>query len=374
MKMKFTIQKNEIVSVLAKIQGLAGRRSSLAITECIRMTISESGLQIIATDLETGYEGNFPVEGETPGTIAISARKFYEIVREFPESKILIQESENRRVDIGNKNVQYHIKGMNPEDFPTTPTLEDVNYFTVDAVALKRMIDKTIVVSGIGEDKKPHINGVYFERLTDRKPTVIRMVSTDGSRLSKFDFELPDDASVPEGPGVLIPKKGLNEVSKFLPDSGTVKAAVHESYFVVAGSQETIYIRMLEGQFPQYEDIILREDGHQIVVDKERFHHMVKRMSILCNDSYRAALFTFDADELIINATNPDIGESKEDMPIAYKGGKIQAAFNPKFFIDTMNSIEDKEIIINLKSEERPCLIEGKEDKSYLSAIMPMRV
>lgn len=372
--MKFTIQKNEIVNVLAKIQGLAGRRSSLAITECIRIDVSDRGLQIIATDLETGYEGNFPVEHEDPGTLAISARKFYEIVREFPDSNILIEESENRRVDIGNQNVQFHIKGMNPEDFPTTPTIEDVDYFTIDASSFKKMIDKTIVVSGIGEDKKPHINGVFFERLSDRTPAAIRMVSTDGSRLSKYDFHLPDDAIVTEGAGVLIPKKGLNEVSKFLPDSGTVQVGIHESYFVVASSRETIYIRLLEGQFPQYEDIIVREGGQNILVNKERFHHMVKRMSILCNDSYRAALFTFDADELVINATNPDIGESKEDMPISYKGGKIQAAFNPKFFIDTVNSIDDDEIIINILSEERPCLIEGKEDKSYLSAIMPMRV
>lgn len=372
--MKFTIQKNDIVNVLAKIQGLTGRRSSLAITECIRINVSDSGLQIIATDLETGYEGHFPVEHETPGTMAISARKFYEIVREFPDSKILIDESENRLVDIGNKNVQFHIKGMNPEDFPTTPTIEDVDYFSVDASSFKKMIDKTIVVSGIGEDKKPHINGVFFERLSDRTPPVIRMVSTDGSRLSKYDFQFPDDASVTQGPGVLIPKKGLNEVSKFLPDSGTVQVGIQESYFVVASSRETIYIRLLEGQFPQYEDIIERENGQKIVVGKERFHHMVKRMSILCNDSYRAALFTFDADELVINATNPDIGESKEDMPISYKGGKIQAAFNPKFFIDTVNSIDDNEIVINIKSEEQPCLIEGKEDKSYLSAIMPMRV
>jgi DNA polymerase-3 subunit beta len=247
--MKFTIQKNEIVDVLSKIQGLAGRRSSLAITECIRITVSESGLQIVATDLETGYEGNFTVEGETPGTIAISARKFYEIVREFPDSKIMIEETENRRVDIGNKNVQYHIKGMNPEDFPSTPTIEDVSYFDIEAAVLKKMIDKTIVVSGIGEDKKPHINGVYFERLTDNAPAVIRMVSTDGSRLSKYDFQLPEETTIASGPGVLVPKKGLNEVSKFLPFSGIVQVGVHESYFVVVSSGETITYECWKANF-----------------------------------------------------------------------------------------------------------------------------
>ena len=131
---------------------------------------------------------------------------------------------------------------------------------------------------------------------------------------------------------------------------------------------------MLEGQFPKYADIIFREDGNRIEVEKDLFLNMLKRMSILCNDSYRATMFTFDADELVINATNPDIGESKEDMTISFKGGKIEAAFNPKFFIDAVNCIEDKKIIINIISVDKPCLIEGSDDKSFLSAVMPMRV
>ena len=101
---------------------------------------------------------------------------------------------------------------------------------------------------------------------------------------------------------------------------------------------------------------------------------MLKRMSILCTENYRAAMFTFDADQLVINATNPDIGESKEDMSIEFKGGKIEAAFNPKFFMDAINCIDDKKIILNMLSMEKPCLIEGAEDKSYLGAVMPMRV
>jgi DNA polymerase III subunit beta len=158
--MKFTIQKSEIVDVLSKIQGLAGRRSSLAITECILITAADSGIQILATDLETGYEGAFPANVTEPGSIAVSARKFYEIVREYPSADIQVAENTNRVIDIGNQKVQYHIKGMNPDDFPSTPDLEALDYFSVDASELKKMIDKTIIISGVGEDKKAHINGV----------------------------------------------------------------------------------------------------------------------------------------------------------------------------------------------------------------------
>ncbi len=372
--MKFTIQKSEIVDVLSKIQGLTGRRSSLAITECILITATEGAVQVIATDLETGYEGSFPASVEVPGTIAISARKFYEIVREFPSAEIRIEEKSNRILDIGNHKVQYHLKCMNPEDFPNTPEFDALGFFSVESTALKRMIDKTIIISGIGEDKKAHINGVYFERLMDSAPPAIRMVSTDGSRLSKYDLGLAEGSELPAGENVLIPKKGLHEISKFLDAGGAVQLAVQGSYFVVQSSIEKLYIRLLEGQFPNYADIIFRETGNRIEVEKDQFLNMLKRMSILCNDSYRAAMFTFDADQLVINATNPDIGESKEDMTIEFKGGKIEAAFNPKFFIDALNCIDDKKIIINMISLDKPCLIEGIQDKSFLSAVMPMRV
>ena len=103
--MKFTILKNDIVDVLSKIQGLTSRRSSLAITECIRIHASEGGIQITATDLETGYEGAFNASVEVAGTIAISARKFYEIMREFPSAEISIEEKDNRIIDIANPSV-----------------------------------------------------------------------------------------------------------------------------------------------------------------------------------------------------------------------------------------------------------------------------
>jgi DNA polymerase III subunit beta len=372
--MKFTINKTDIVDVMGKVQGLTGRRSSLAITECVRIQTEDTQAHITATDLETCYEGSFPALVETPGTIAIGARKFFEIAREFPSADILVEETEKQWVNIGNKKVQYHLMGMNADDFPHTPAFESVDMFAVPAAGLKKMIDKSIMISGIGEDKKPHINGVLFERMTDTSPGLIRMVSTDGSRLSKYDMVHGDKEKLPAGAGVLIPKKGLHEASKFLSGTGTVEIGIQDSYFIIKGTAETLAIRLLEGQFPPYADIVLREEGYPIEVEKEMLHDMLRRMAILCTDNYRAAIFTFDSDTLLINATNPDIGESKEDMAITYSGPKMEAAFNPKFFIEALNGVDDKKLIINIMNDEKPCLLVGAEDKSYLSAIMPMRV
>ena len=372
--MKLTINKTDIVDVLSKVQGLTGRRSSLAITECILISAMENNIRIIATDLETGYEGSFPANVEETGKIAINARKFYEILREFPSQEIVIDQNENHWINIGNDKVEYHLMSMNPDDFPDTPSLEVKELFEIDAFALKRMIDKSTIISGIGEDKKAHINGIWFERLTEQEPALIRMVSTDGSRLSKYEIVCSPEKSPLAGEGILIPKKGLHEVSKFLDSGDSVSIAVHGSYFILKSPMETFYIRLLEGKFPKYDEIVTRPDGNRIVIEKNLFLNMVKRMSILCTDSYRAAIFTFNKDELIIKATNPDIGESREDMPIDYSGDKFEAAFNPRFFIDAINGIDDEKLELNIINEEKPCLVDGVEDKSYVSAIMPMRV
>ena len=372
--MKLTINKADILDVLSKVQGLTGRRSGLAVTECVRIKASESSIQIVATDLETAYEGNFPADIQSPGTIAISARKLYEIIREFPSQDILMDQSENRWINIGNEKVQYHLVAMNPDDFPEPPILEITDFFTIETADLKKMIEKSTIISGIGEDKKPHINGVWLEYLKERQPPLIWMASTDGSRLSKYEIASDPQQKPPTNEGVLVPKKGLHEVSKFLEPGETIKIGIQGSYFVLKSETETFCIRMLEGKFPSYDEIIERQDGYKIVIEKERFLKMVKRMSILCTDTYRAAIFTFNDDRLIINATNPDIGESKEEMNIDYKGDKIEVAFNPRFFIDAANGIEDQKLELNVVSEEKACLITGVEDKSYISAIMPMRV
>lgn len=372
--MKFTIKKSDIVDVLGKIQGLTGRRTNLAITECIRINAFDDQVELTATDLETCFEGSLPATVQTPGTIAISARRLFDIAKEFPSADINIEESDNRRINISDAKVHYNLMGMNTDDFPDTPVFKNVTFFPVESENFKRMIDKSIMISGIGEDKKPHINGVLFERHTQSSPNAIRMVSTDGSRLSKYDLICDDDIQLPEGSNVLVPKKGLHEVSKFLGGSGTVNIGIHDSYFIVQGEAETLAIRMLEGQYPPYEEVVLREDGNAFTVDKAAFHSMLKRMSILCTDDYRAAIFTFNDGRLDINASNPNIGESKEDMAIDYDGERVEAAFNPKFFIEALGCMDDKQLVLNIISDDKPCLIEGVENKSYLGAIMPMRV
>ncbi|RJQ52441.1 MAG: DNA polymerase III subunit beta [Desulfobacteraceae bacterium] len=369
--MKFTVRKHDILDVLSRVQGLAGRKSNLAITSNILLRSEASGIAISATDLETGFEGTYPAVVESEGSLAISARKFYEIARDFPIDEIVIHEVENRWIKIGSRNIEYHIVGMNPEDFPSIPRVEGVQFFEMDSESLKKMIEKTTIVVA-SDDKRAHIVGVFMEKVSEDAKDLIRMVSTDGSRLSKVDYPL--EGEVDMAAGFLIPKKGLAEVGKFLQSEGRVQVGCKENHFIVKKNKEVIIIRLLDGEFPEYKEIISKKDGNCIELNRQMFLMMLKRMSILSSDSYKGVIFNFSDDRLVVSSTNPDIGESKEEMPIEFKANPIEVAFNPRFFIETLSVMDDETVRLIIADEEKPCLIEGHEDRHYLSIIMPMRL
>ena len=202
----------------------------------------------------------------------------------------------------------------------------------------------------------------------------LRFVSTDGSRLNEVHHLYDSPEVLPAGEGVLVPKKGLNEVAKFLDIEGEVQIGIKESNFIVKKEKETIIIRMLEGDFPKYEDILTKGREHIIKLDKFKFGKMLKRMSILATDNYKGAVFTFNDNKLVVTATNPDYGESKEETEIEFSGNPIEAAFNPKFFMDTLSVIDEENVIINIVDGSRPCIVEGDRDKTFIGVIMPMRI
>ena len=372
--MKFFIKKKVIKNVLSKIQGLTNYKSSLAITENVLIKIIDSNVCFIATDLETGFEGLYKADIESQGMIAINALKLYEIVRDFPEEDILINEVEKKWIEIGKDNVLFHIVGMNPDNFPEIPQVKDIYLYKIEEKKLKRMIERMTVISAAGDDKRAHIIGVYFEILEYNNNKILRMVSTDGSRLSKADYIFKDDVDISLSKNFLIPKKGMIELVKFLDSDGDVEFGFMDNHFILKKDKEIITIRLLEGKFPEYDDIIVEGKGKNIILNKYLFNMMIKRMSILSSEAYNSVIFSFEKNRLLITSSNPEIGESKEEMEIDFTEEHVEVAFNPKFFMDTFNVIDDEKVILNIVDEEHPCLIKGENDNNFLSVIMPMRI
>ena len=373
--MKITVNKNNLLNILSKLQGITSRKSSLAITETVLMKAFNSTITIIATDLETGFEGSISAEVEEEGIIAINAKKLYEIARDFPENNIYIKEIENYWIEIEKNNIEFHIVGMNPDNFPAIPQIKNIDFFKIDSQSLKEMIEKVIIIGPSSKDKRAHIAGIVFEKIEKEDKKKIRLVSTDGNRLSLVDYIYKADIELPSIDNIIIPKKGISEVVKFLDSEGDVFIGFKDNHCIIKKENETITIRLLEGDFPKYDDIINESEKNNIIkIKRSQFLMMLKRMSILSDDDYNNVIFKFSDNKLVITSTNPEIGESKEDIYIDYDKNFFEVAFNPKFFIDVISIMKEDNIMLNIINEKKPCLIEGEKDKTWLSIIMPMRI
>lgn len=372
--MRIIIQKNDLAEVLSRVQGLTGRKTSLAITENVLIKTGENGITLAATDLETGFEGWFPAQVEASGEIVLNARKFGEIVRNFPTGQIRIQEMENRYIEISSEKVEYHLMGMDPEEFPDIPQVDDIEFSSIDSLSMKKMIDKTVSIGVSGEEKRAHMLGVSMERRNDGEGKYVRMVSTDIKRLAKSDYLCGPDASLNSGEDVIIPKKGLSEVNKFLEADGTVEIGVKDNHFVVRKANETIIVNLLEGMFPAYRNLLPSEPVNDIEFDRELLLMMLKRMSILTSEEYKGVIFHLENNEFTIRTINPALGESRETMEIAYDRETREIAFNPRYFIEALNFINTDKVLLNIRDEESPCIVRGAGDSNYINIIMPMKI
>jgi len=373
--MEFRIKKETILDALTKVQGITGKKTNILITSNVLLSVRGSIISIRATDLEMAFKALYEAEVLREGSTAVPSRKVYEIVRAFPSDMLDIKEIENNWIQIADEKVEYNIVGMNPEDFPSFPDITGVEFFEIRVNVFNNMINKTIY-SVLGDEGRAQLAGICFETITTGDVNKIRMVSTDGHRLSKIDYEIEDDKSALGGlkNGVILPKIGLMEVLRILEGGESVQIGFKDNNFIIKKDEEVLIIRLIEGEFPDYKMVIPKTLKNKMNVQKQDFLMMLRRMSILSSDKYSGVRFKIDKEQLETTSTNPEIGEAKEIMSVSYGGKPLEVAFNPRYFIETLTSMDSEEVVVRFKDEVNPCTIEGENDAGFLSVIMPMRV
>ena len=376
--MQFSISKEIFLDGITKVQGIAGRKTTFPITANVLISAQGSSITLLATDLEIAFEGYYPANVEEEGTITIPGKKLFEIVREFPYGTVNCRDLENGWVQIFKDKVQYKMVGMDPNDFPNLPEVEGLELFEIESPVFANMIEKTNLSGGLSsEEKRPHLIGVYLEKIVLEEKNGLRMVSTDGNRLARVDYVPEDGMQTPVLgglKGVILPKKVMPEILRVADGGGLVSLGVKKNHFIIKKGTETIIGRLVEGEYPDYNLVIPNDLETFFEIEKPPFVSILKRMSILCSERYRAVRFRVDSQRLEVSVNNPELGDSNEEMPISFNGEAFEAAFNPRFFLDALTPMKSDIIKVNILDASKPCILEGTEDPRYLSVIMPMRM
>jgi DNA polymerase III subunit beta len=372
--MRFSFDRKEVLEILSKIQGITGRKTNLTITSDVLIKAMGDQIIITANDLETVFTGTYDANVETEGMLSINSKKFFEIIREYPDNEIPVNEVENRWVEIGKGDSLFHIVSSDYENFPQTPVIENVDFIEINAGDLRKMVEAASVVNVVGDEKRIYVLGALIEKITKNDIPFLRMVSTDSRRLNSYDAPYKGDLVLPEE-DVIIPKKGLTELHKFIDHSSeSIKVGIKDNHFIFQRVNESIMIKLLNGEYPDYRPIINTDVMTGIEVDRTMFFTLMRRVSILTSDDYKSVILNFRENELTVTITNPEIGESKERMMIGYSGEEIRSAFNPRYFMDALHLFDQATVVIHIKEVKTPCIIKALDDGNLICAIMAMHL
>jgi DNA polymerase-3 subunit beta len=371
--LELKLKKEELLKGVSQTQSIAEKRSSMPILSNVLLEVQDDRLAITATDLEVTFRGTYEAEIINPGRVTVPARKFYEIVRVLGDEEFSLKETENHSLILTGGRSTYQLHGLSPEDFPPMPDYSEVTFVDIEASTLEQMIEKTIY-SIAQEETRYNLAGVFFEKAETETDAVMRMVSTDGHRLSLMESPHPNLGGLNLPQGVIISRKGVNEMRKLAEETETIQLGFTSNSAVVKGNQVVMVMRLLEGRFPDYNLVIPKKNDKEMTLGRKEFLEMLKRVSVMSSDDYKGVKFSIAPKELTVSAVNPDLGEAKESQPVQYEGPEIEIGFNPRYFIEALSSLKSDVLNITLLDGSNPCQVTADEDKGYIGVIMPMKI
>lgn len=369
--MLFTIEKEKLLQLLYLTNSIVERKNTMPILANVKMTAEDGLLQVWATDLEVSLVGDAQAEVSRAGSIAVDAKVLYEIVRELPDSKVTAQVTKSNRLEIESGQARFKINGTSADEYPSVMGVQLNDPISVDAGKLTEMMEKTIFAVSTDETRF-NINGVYVEALENESGKQLRFVATDGHRLAAIDR--PADGLEFKN-SVIIPRKGISELRKLLDgNEGVAQVGINEGFFTVSSENVTLGIRLVDGQFPDYKQVIPTSVKTTISVDRNTLLSAVKRVSLVTTDKSKALKFSLSDSNLHISSSSPEYGEASDNLTVDQKGDNVTIGFSSRYLIDILNAMNGVEkITIRFNGEVAPGLFLGNEDESYRCVVMPMR-
>lgn len=345
----------------------------MPILSMILISASGSEISLSATDLEISFQQKIPAQVVAPGNITIPGRKLFEILKESRNPTIHLREKENNWIFVSDGQAKFNLASLSADEYPVFLEPEGVDMLEVDGAVLKEMINKTIYAVTL-EEAGFKLSGIYTEKVVQEEKAFFRMVSTDGHRLSLIDKEVKDIDKLKLDGGVMIPKKGMSELSKLAGEGGSVLLGFRQNNCVAKKENSIIVIRLLETKFPDYHTVIPKKAKAVVSVGRQALLDGMKKMSILASETYRGVKITLDKGYLELVSINPDLGDAQERLDVDFKGEGLEAGFNSRYFIDALQSMESDMVELGLIDNSSPCMIRGKNDPGFLGLIMPMRL
>jgi DNA polymerase-3 subunit beta len=363
--LRITVSKDELVSALGVVSRAVSTRTSVQILSGILVEAQGSELRLAATDMELSLRATASAQIEGDGAIVLPGKTFADIARLLPAGDVSIEHKPAESVvHVTAGSASYTLHTYNPEDFPRLQELESVQTFTVDRESLLETIHR-VARAASRDESRPVLTGILVS-FTGGK---LVMAATDSYRLAVKETEL--DGTAPELEAI-VPSRALQELARIAGSGDNVEVGVHENQVVFATDGVWLTTRRIDGQFPNYRQLLPEQFEHELTVPRVELLEVVRRASVMIQRATPLQL-RFAEGELTVIARTQDVGESQESMPVAFSGETLEIGFNADFLRDGLESMDGDDVRLKLISPLRPAVIQGEgDDFTYL--VMPIRL
>ena len=362
--MKFKTKKQNLINGIQVVQNVVTTKAALPILSNILLEVKEGKLRLIATDLDIGISCVIPVDIQEAGAITLPAKRFSDIIKELPGEDVTISSKKNNLVVIETGSCQFKIMGLPAEEFPKLPEFKDKEVVRLEQENLKRMLTLTAFAVSIDETRYI-LNGILFKI----SKSTMELVATDGKRLALIEKKLKQ--GIEKDIQIIVPLKTIHELNRNLQDEGELSVIVgtNQAMFELGGV--IIISRLIEGEFPDYRQVIPATSDNKIKIDREEFLLAVKRAALLSTPDYQAVKLEVFKNKLVLSKSTPDIGESHEEVSMEYSGKELVIGFNPTYLIDALKNMSEAAVEFEITDTEKPGVIRLP---GYVYIVLPMRL
>jgi len=372
--MKITIERGLLLRVLTHIQGIVERRNTIPILSNVRFDAEDNQLSLNATDLDIDIIETVPANVINSGTTTAPAHTLYDIVRKLAEGSEVELDSagSDSQLTLSSGRSKFKLSCLPTEDFPVISAGEMANNFSLQALELRSLIDRTRFAIST-EETRYYLNGIYLHVKENSGLSLLRAVATDGHRLARVDIPMPVGA---EGmPGIIVPRKAIVEIRKLIDEiDDEIIVSLSDTKIKFSFDGTVLTSKLIDGTFPDYDRVIPEGNDKVLEVETHLFAESVDRVSAISTEKSRAVKLNLSKGNLALSANSSENDTANEELQVDYSEAEIEIGFNSRYLLDIAQQIKGKKIRLTLADSASPTLVQDMDDKGAIYVLMPMRV
>lgn len=366
--MQFEAAKQSLLKAISNVSGAVERKNTIPVLQNIKIEAQKNsdGDKIIlsATDMDILVTVGFEADIKSSGVTTVPAQMFFDIVRKIPDGAIMITQENPSILQIKSGKSKYSLPCIDASEFPNLSEGELGHEVEIKSEDLARMIDKSrFAISS--DETRYYLNGLYLHATKD----ALRTVATDGHRLSLSFTEMVNETPF----GVILPKKSVAEIRKIIDSAKSVRFATSRVKIKVIADQATIISKLIDGEFPDYDKVLPKNNSHVAAIAKKQFFDCVDRVSTVATDKHRLVKMIIENGKLTLQVSTNDGSFAYEELDVSYSGERIETGFNSRYLLDIIGQIDGDEVLMRFKDGSSPALVEAKSMKAVF-VIMPVRI